>query len=338
MRSKIRIIGSTPTRNLGEPGAEFILRFQEAALWADRAGWRAALIYTSNNALDPWLLAQLLIERTKRLRPLVAVQPAYSHPFTVANQVATLSALYNRGVDLNFVAGDHPRDRAALGDDLEHDDRYERLGEHAAIVSELLASPRPVSRAGEHYRVSNLQLVQRPSIETRTDLLMSGSSEAALRTARKIGACAIQYPGPPSALAASCDGASGDRGVRLGIIARPKSADAWEAARQRYPIDADGAELREYASQVSDSKWVRALQAAEETVGVYWLAPFRNFHRACPYLVGDYDEVRTALKAYFEAGYRTFLVDSVEGADEAFGITELFASVADLEHADQAAE
>jgi alkanesulfonate monooxygenase len=325
----VRIVGSTPTRSPGERGSDFIGRFKAAAQGADRAGWDAALIYTSNNALDPWLLAQILIQSTRRVRPLVAVQPIYEHPFTVANQASTLSALYDRGVDFNFVAGDHPRDREALNDTVPHDQRYARLGEYGLIVKNLLASPRPVSFSGSYYSVRHLQLGQRPGTEMRPGFFMSGSSAAARETASRIGACAIQYPEEPGKVL-PCQHGSLQLGLRLGVIARASTGEAWDVAHRRFPPDDEGEAIRKFAARASDSEWVRTLlDAAEQApAGTYWLSPFRRFQRACPYLVGSEAEVRTALKAYVEAGYRTFLIDAVESDEEACSITELIRAAA----------
>ncbi|HEV7372082.1 LLM class flavin-dependent oxidoreductase [Arenibaculum sp.] len=328
-KREIRIIGSTPTRTAGETGERFIGRFNAAVGWADRAGWTSALIYTSNNALDPWLLAQLLVLNTGSLRPLVAIQPIYSHPFTVANQLASLAALHGRGVDLNFVAGDHPRDRESLNDAVPHDERYARLGEYGRIVKELLGSPRPVSFAGRYYAVKNLQLVQRPSASIRTGFLMSGSSEAARDVARALGACAIQYPEAPGAASHRATEPGLERGVRLGIIARSTDAEAWDVANRRFPADPDGAAIREYASGVSDSRWVKTLLDASAQIrsGVYWLGPFKHFQRSCPYLVGSHAAVGAVLADYVSAGYRTFLIDSLETEEEAHAITDLFGAI-----------
>ena len=329
-REAIRIIGSTPTRSVGEGGSDFIERFKLAVEWADRANWNAALIYTSNNALDPWLLAQILIQMTTNLRPLVAVQPIYEHPFTVANQASTLTALYDRGVDFNFVAGDHPRDRESLNDTVEHDERYVRLSEYAQIVKQLFSFPRPVSFYGRYYTVSHLHLGQRPTSSIFPSFFMSGSSAAAREIASQIGACAIEYPEEPGKAPQLPSSLSFSRGVRIGVIARSSNGEAWDAAHRRFPPDIEGEAIRKFAATASDSEWVKTLlhASAQEQAGAYWLSPFRRFQRACPYLVGSHEEVGAILKYYVSEGYRTFLIDAVESAEEACCITELIRTAA----------
>ena len=66
--------------------------------------------------MDPWLVSQMVVQNTERLCPLVAVQPIYMHPYTVAKMVATLAYLYGRRLYLNMVAGGFKNDLQALDD------------------------------------------------------------------------------------------------------------------------------------------------------------------------------------------------------------------------------
>ena len=83
-----------------------------------------------------------MIKSTGRLRPLVAVQPVYMHPYSVAKMVTSLAYLHGRAVDLNMLAGGFRDDLVALGDEIEHDLRYERTVEYTRIVNGLLAVSR----------------------------------------------------------------------------------------------------------------------------------------------------------------------------------------------------
>jgi alkanesulfonate monooxygenase SsuD/methylene tetrahydromethanopterin reductase-like flavin-dependent oxidoreductase (luciferase family) len=58
-----------------------------------------------HSLVDPWLVAQLVIQATTTLCPLVAVQPVYLHPYAAAKMVATLGHLHGRRVYLNMLAG-----------------------------------------------------------------------------------------------------------------------------------------------------------------------------------------------------------------------------------------
>ena len=78
------------------------------------------LIYTDNSLVDPWLVAQLIIESSEELCPLVAVQPLYMHPYTAARMVASFAHIYGRRIYLNMVAGASRHELSALGDHQEH--------------------------------------------------------------------------------------------------------------------------------------------------------------------------------------------------------------------------
>ena len=104
------------------------------------------LVYTDNTEVDPWLVAQHIIQSTSRLCPLVAIQPIYMHPYAVAKMVSSLAHLYGRRVYLNMVAGGFKNDLVALNDATPHDRRYERLVEYTTIIQRLLSDLNPALR------------------------------------------------------------------------------------------------------------------------------------------------------------------------------------------------
>jgi alkanesulfonate monooxygenase len=78
------------------------------------------LIFTGNSSADPWVNAQLVIEQTEKLVPLVAVQPAHMHPHTGAKVISSLAFVYGRQVDLNLVTGGNRNHLRAVGSHLDH--------------------------------------------------------------------------------------------------------------------------------------------------------------------------------------------------------------------------
>src|SRR6266513_1804677 len=90
-------------------------RVAAVARWSEEAGCHGILVYTDNGIADPWLVAQVIIEGTEKLSPLVAVQPVYMTPYAAAKMVATLGYLHGRRVDLNMVAGGFRNDLLSLG-------------------------------------------------------------------------------------------------------------------------------------------------------------------------------------------------------------------------------
>src|SRR6266480_3179757 len=166
---------------------EYLRQVQEIASWSEDAGCEGILVYTDNAQVDPWLVAQAIIGATRTLCPLVAIQPAYMHPYSVAKMVTSLAFLHGRRVYLNMVAGGFTNDLAALNDHTPHDERYARLAEYTAIVQGLLQSADPLSLSGSHYHLHNLRPTPPHPRELLPGILMSGSSESGLAAARRLG-------------------------------------------------------------------------------------------------------------------------------------------------------
>lgn len=284
-------------------------RVARTASWSDQAGCRGTLVYTDNSLLDPWLVATLVVQATRALRPLVAVQPVYMHPYSVAKMVTSLAALHGRATDLNLVAGGFTRDLEALDDMTPHDERYARLVDYALIVRDLLAGG-PVNRRGTYYSVTGLTL--RPPLPPglAPGLLVSGSSEAGRGAAQTLGARPVEYPPPEFA---PDSGREGGFGVRVGIIARETAEHAWRVAVERFPPDRKGQLAHRLAMAVSDSSWHRQLAGHAGGDGIpdspYWLVPFENYKTFCPYLVGTHERVAEFLGDYLRAGCDTIIVD-----------------------------
>src|SRR6185503_6139868 len=106
----------------------------QAAQWSERAGCQGILVYTDNSLHDPWLVSQAILQCTTAIAPLVAVQPVYLHPFSVAKMVTTFAAHHGRRLCLNMVAGGFKNDLVALDDQTPHDQRYDRIVEYGTII------------------------------------------------------------------------------------------------------------------------------------------------------------------------------------------------------------
>lgn len=304
-------IFSTCPQSSAVPRQAYVDRVAEVARWSDKHDCRGILVYTDNSLVDAWLVSQIIVENTRTLCPLVAVQPVYMHPYTVAKMVSSFAYLYGRRIYLNMVAGGFKSDLSALNDTTPHDRRYDRLIEYTSIIRRLLASPGPVSFEGQFYTVGNLRMTPPLPRELLPGIFISGSSAAGLSAARAIGATAIEYPKPADQYERARESEL-EFGIRVGIIARGDDDEAWAAARERFPEDRKGQLTHQLAMKTSDSVWHKQLSATHEaTPGVspYWLVPFENYKTFCPYLVGSYERVARELRRYCDRGYRTFITD-----------------------------
>lgn len=299
----------------------------EVARWSEAAGCEGILVYADNGILDPWLVSQLVVAATERLCPLVAVQPVYMHPYTVAKMVSTIAHLYGRRTYLNLVAGGFRNDLLALGDETAHDERYERAVEYARIVKELVAGPGPVSADGRYYAVRNLRLTPPVPPGCVPGVTISGSSPAGLAAARALSAIAVKYPQPVGEEQQQVEQGF-ESGMRVGIITREDPEEAWRVAYERFPEDRAGQIAHRLAMQVSDSQWHRQLSElafkAASDENPYWLGPFQNYKTFCPYLVGDHRRVALELERYMQLGFSTFILDIPASEEELHHIGEVF--------------
>src|SRR5207237_5865328 len=117
----------------------YVQRVAEVARWSEQSGCKGILVYSDNSLLDPWLLSHIIIQNTKALCPLVAVQPVYMHPYAVAKQITSLAYLYGRRLYLNIVAGGFKNGLDAMKDTTPHDTPYARQVAYTTIVPRRLA-------------------------------------------------------------------------------------------------------------------------------------------------------------------------------------------------------
>jgi alkanesulfonate monooxygenase len=323
----VRIFSTCPPSYVAQPRS-YVRQVEDIARWSEAAGCEGILVYTDNGLVDPWLVSQIIIERTERLCPLVAVQPVYMHPYTVAKMVASIALLYERRVYLNMVAGGFKNDLNALNDPTPHDERYTRLVEYTSLILDLLRGAASVTLSGRYYSVTNLKMTPPLPTDLLPGVFVSGSSAAGMEAARKLSATAVQYPKPAGEYLPDSTIDQTESGIRVGIIARDDPEEAWHVARERFPEDRKGKMTHHLALRVSDSVWHRRLSElgasgySEESP--YWLVPFENYKTFCPYLVGSYEGVAEELARYISVGYRTFILDVPSSPEEMAHIRVVF--------------
>jgi len=318
-QANLRVFSTCPPSNKVDQ-ASYLNQVVRVAQWSEAAGCEGILVYTDNGLVDPWLLAQLIVQSTQSICPLVAVQPIYMHPYWVAKLISTIGYLHGRRMWINMVAGGFKNDLAALGDDTPHDRRYDRVVEYATIVKQLLESGGATSLDGDFYRVTNLKMTPPLDPSLLPGITLSGSSEAGLAAARALDAVAVQYPRPVHEYERDPLARGLDLGIRIGIVARDDGEEAWRIARARFPEDRTGQLAHQLAMKVSDSVWHRQLSELGEHAASednpYWLHPFENYKTFCPYLVGSYDTVAKEIARYRGVGYETFILDVPESPEE----------------------
>jgi alkanesulfonate monooxygenase len=282
---------------------------------ADEHGFTGILAHTGNDTLvDPWLVGQHAMVVSERLRPLVAINPMYHHPFAVAQLVSSLTYRHGRGLFLNLVAGTANNDRVALGDHTEHDRRYDRLLEFSQAVLGLLGNPAPVTQDGEFYQLRGARLRWPGPPELRPVPFIAGQSPAAIQCADALGAVRITMFGmqPPEPTV------PGRLGLYAGLVIRATDEEAWKVALERYPLDADAEAAGAAALRYTDAVWRhKAFEAANDGhPDWYWTAPMRSLRADCPLLVGGIDTLAPVFAACVAAGVEDYIVDLAADEDD----------------------
>jgi len=303
MTDHLRFLGVLP--RTADP-REAARAARDAVRWCDAAGLDGMLVFTGAGApLDPWVAATA-IASTRRLVPLVALNPLYTHPYAAARALVTIGELYGRRVDLNLITGAALGELKAVGDTLDHRDRYARLQEYTELFLRLLDG-RPVTVRGRFYGTDGLQLSPRLPEELRPRLYLAGHSADAAHTRKALGATGMgMLPRSPQELP------EGIGALHLGVLTRGTDAAAQKAARVWFPDDPIGREMLELSLSATDSTWRRELaEADEDSPGSPVLVdPFRTFQADCPYLVGSYETVAARLTRLASAGAHTFVFDT----------------------------
>jgi alkanesulfonate monooxygenase len=309
-------------------GKDYVRLVQDSACWAEQYGCAGTLIYTNNTLVDGWQVARTVLETTSHLRPLVAVEPTLMSPYAVSKILTTFAHLFERTVDINLVAGGFNGHLKARDDNFSHDRRYERVEEYGRFIQLLLSSQRPASMDGEFYHMKNLKLVPPMTPEFQPLVTLAGSSEAGRQAARALGATQIHYPVPIEDFASIHLSEEGNSGVRIGIITRPTSEEAWAEADRRFPTSKQGHRMHVMASRTSDASWHKRLREleldAEGERGVYWLKPFKTYKTFCPYYVGSYEDVAAELAGMIELGVSLFVLDILETEEDYFHTQQVF--------------
>jgi alkanesulfonate monooxygenase len=324
--AQIEVFSTCPQWS-GSKREHFPRSVADIARWSEQYGCKGILVYSDNSQIDPWSIAQLILQNTHDLCPLVAVQPIYMHPYSVAKTITSIACLYNRRIYLNMVAGGFRNDLTALNDTTPHDKRYSRLLEYTVIIKQLLEGCAPVSYHGEFYCVDNLNLTPRLPQDLFPGIFLSGSSEAGVTAARELAATTIEYPKPPGEYTKRAD-CGQKSGIRVGLITRETEDEAWQVAYEQFPYDRKGELAHQLAMKTSDSVWHKHLSGLEKQMkgarNPYWLRPFETYKSFCPYLVGSYERVADEISKYRTLGYNTFILDIPHSEEDLRHISIVF--------------
>lgn len=296
--------------------------FTDYAQRAERYGIDGLLAFYNHHNLDPWVVAATILQHTKAITPLIALQPYAMTPFTAAKIIWSLTTLYRRRIDVNLITGATKAELDQIDEQLDHDERFERATEFMTVVRALLSSDEPLVHEGRFYRYRALYMYSRLDPEMLPRTFVAGSSPAGQRMVAAVGDVSITHPEPVEQFADTFlgQGRKGQQvGIRVGLVARPTDDEAWSAARTLYSEDRS-ARLKTAMRKKSESEWIRRLADLATEDGtydeVYWTGAFRADKGNMPVLVGSYHKVADYLERYLALGVSTVILGGGFGEED----------------------
>jgi len=234
------------------------------------------------------------------------------------------------------VTGGESAEQRAYGDFFDKEERYARTEEFLRIVTRLWEG-RTVDFSGEHLVVEGAALHRPPAPRPR--LYFGGSSPAALRVAARRVDTYLTWGEPPAAVADKLDrvrqlaaeaGRSLEYGIRLHVITRDTSAEAWrEAERLLERLPADTVAQIQAGLARSESEGQRRMLALHggrrDNLEVHpnlWAGVGLARGGAGTALVGSHTEVADRIEEYHRLGITEFVLSGYPHLEEAYWFGE----------------
>ncbi|GGO02820.1 alkanesulfonate monooxygenase [Microbispora rosea subsp. aerata] len=331
-----RVHGQARAAATRPPTIDYLAQVARAA---EQAGFEAVLTPTGTYCEDAWLVTAALTQVTTRLKFLVAFRPGVLSPTLAAQMAATHQRISGGRLLLNVVTGGESAEQRRFGDHLTKDERYARTDEFLSIVRG--AWNGPFDFKGNYYDVEGATVAERP--DPVPELYFGGSSAAAGPVAARHVDVYLTWGEPPSQVAAKLDwmrelaaaeGRTLRFGVRLHVITRDTSKEAW-------------AEAKRLLDQISPEDIVsaRAILSRSESVGQQRMLALHEGFRggrvrdleihpglwagiglvrggAGTALVGSHSEVADLIEEYASLGLEEFVLSGYPHLEEALWFGE----------------
>jgi alkanesulfonate monooxygenase len=308
----------------------------QITLAAEDFGFEAALTPAGPWCDDAWITTAALAQRSRRLKFLVAFRPGITSP-TLAAQMAASFQFHTGGrLLLNVVTGGDSAEQHAYGDWLGKDERYERCAEFLEVVRGLWAGE-TVEHEGRHLHVEHGALGRQP--DPIPAVYFAGSSPAALDVAARHADVYLTWGEPPEQVAekiervralASAQGRTMRFGIRLHVVSRDRSADAWAAADALLDGISDEAIAAVHARmRTTESEGQRRMlelhggsRSDLEVSPNLWAGVGLARGGAGTALVGSHDEVADRLQEYAALGIDEFILSGYPHLEELYWFGE----------------
>lgn len=312
---------------------------KQVAQAADELGFKGVLIPTGRSCEDSWVVASSLVNFTKRLKFLVAIRPGTISPTVSARMAATLDRIADGRLLINVVSGGDPDEQHGDGSFLSHEERYAEADEFLKIWRGVAAGE-AVDFEGEYYKVKNAKNMYPPVQKPYPPLFFGGSSPEAVELAAEQIDVYLTWGEPLQAVKekikivkarAAAHGRTLKFGIRMHVIVRETSEQAWQAADEliSHVTDETIAAAQKAFSRF-DSEGQRRMSSLHGgrrdklvVAPNLWAGVGLVRGGAGTALVGSPQEVADRIQEYVALGIDYFIFSGYPHLEEAYRVAEL---------------
>lgn len=278
----------------------------------DNNNFNSILIRTGSIFPDPWLIASHYASITKNLKFLIAVNPVMMHPVYCALKVTTFQKIYGDRISLNLVSGASRVEQNIFSDSTPINLRYERTGEFAQIIKQLVTTGNIKKFEGKFYNILDAEMDKGKNFE----IVFAGSSDNTINLANNFGSA--HYYAMESSLqyAENRNKILVDSAIKATIIVEEFSKKAWD--------------MTDYILSLSNEKRIEELKedlSSHESENQKKQQALHNFSKdnllvepniwsglglmrggGITAMVGDYKEVAELIEKFYNAGLNRLLL------------------------------
>jgi len=272
-------------------------------------GFTGSLCYLNHNDYyDPWLLASQLVSKTG-LKPLVAVNPAYHHPYIIARSIFTLSAMRQGPIALNFIAGTATGDLQQIGQLQAKEQRYRRLGEMIQVIRNYLEKESAWTFDGDYFKIEASSFLG--DIKYQPEYFVAGHSSHAEGLVKRFSANWAKSLLADDLKDASVPVASA---MGFGVYLAETAEQGKKELSELLGIDQTSKTLFRLRMANTDAQWKQeqAQSMGNETVSECYFPEAIQSPANVPFLVGNLEDVARLIKTHLlDKGIRKFIVPMV---------------------------
>ncbi|RNG24513.1 LLM class flavin-dependent oxidoreductase [Streptomyces botrytidirepellens] len=326
----------TPVTAAGGDRPPSVGYLTQIARAAEDLGFVGALTPTGAWCEDAWLTTAMVSQNTERLKFLVAFRPGFVSPTLAAQMASTYQRQTGGRLLLNVVTGGESHEQRAYGDFLDKEGRYRRTDEFLEIVRGLWDG-KTVDLAGEHLQVADASLARLP--DPVPEVYFGGSSPIAGEVAARHVDVYLTWGEPPAQVAekinwvrglAAKEGRTIRFGIRLHVITRDTSEQAWAEARRLLdgfdPETVKSVQAGLARSESEGQKRMLALHGGgRDGLEIHpnlWAGIGLVRGGAGTALVGSHEEVAERIAEYHRIGIDEFVLSGYPHLEEAYWFGE----------------